>query len=410
MRQNNARITKVQNRVTASNPPRIGDVFILAKCENDQIILIIENRGTKAESIDIYYEEPSSLGQKGLESFHLPCYDSQKVLLPHGFEKWKRLYFKVGKEERRVSNPSLKKLLDTIKRQMKIEPSRSETELLTSKPEQSSDPSLDPVRENTKKLRERVPERSNITEHTSVHYRDKAEKAVRDAQERVAKLTCAYREGEPIDFLGIETPTSSQKVLLFLNLLARNISQWRAELEQSGEVDPNLVDTLTYREREIKDKLKAVRGETPPVPNLLNLETDISTDTELNHIRNQCALYVARFEGRLFGYEERCKIEDLTEYNEFIPQFIKDRLFNGVARFISPERLPKQLDGFLQLVGYEVVPIEIGKTKADARVHEIQGSRQVGVEPGTIIEVILPGLRWITDGEIVQKPVVIRGE
>ena len=81
-----------------------------------------------------------------------------------------------------------------------------------------------------------------------------------------------------------------------------------------------------------------------------------------------------------------------------------------MARFFSFDKLPKQLDEFLQFVGYEVVPIEIGKTKADARVHEIQGSRQTGGESGTIVEVILPGLQRKGDGEILQKPVVIRGE
>ena len=99
-----------------------------------------------------------------------------------------------------------------------------------------------------------------------------------------------------------------------------------------------------------------------------------------------------------------------TEYNQFIPQFIKDRLFNGVARFLSFEQLPEHLDQCLQLVGYEVVPIEIGKTQADARMHDIQSSRQTGVTPGTIVEVIVPGLRRKVNGEIIQKPVVIRGE
>ena len=146
------------------------------------------------------------------------------------------------------------------------------------------------------------------------------------------------------------------------------------------------------------------------MPNQLELETDINTDTGLNEIRNKCNLHVARFEGRLFGYEERCEIDNLEQYNQFIPQFIKDRLFNGVARFLSFEQLPELLDQCLELVGYEVVPIEIGKTQADARMHDIQSSRQTGVAPGTIVEVILPGLRRKVDGEIIQKPVVIRGE
>ena len=68
------------------------------------------------------------------------------------------------------------------------------------------------------------------------------------------------------------------------------------------------------------------------------------------------------------------------------------------------------MDDFLQIVGYEVVPIKIDKTKADARLHDIQASRQTNAESGTIVEVVLPGLQQKADGEIIQKPVVIRGE
>ena len=113
----------------------------------------------------------------------------------------------------------------------------------------------------------------------------------------------------------------------------------------------------------------------------------------------------------MFGcYILAVKINNLEEYNQFIPQFIKDRLFNGAARFIQSEKMLTQLGELLDLIGYETIPIEMGKTQADARIHDIQTSRQIGSEPGTVIEVILPGLRRIADGEIIQKPVVIRGE
>ena len=388
----------------------IGSVSISTGWENDQAILVLNNRGQNGEVIDFLCLESGSSHSVSWKNLQLPFGHQRKVKLPEGFERWERFGFHIGEKRLLAPATDLRRLLDKAKNQMKIDTSRPRTEPSISKPEQLSKLSPKLSRNNTEKLNKTRSKRSNIIEHTLADYPHEAEKAVQDAREQAARLARAYRDGEPIDFVDLETPTSSQKVLLILNSLARDISQWRAELEQSGEVDSNLVDTLTFRESDIKDKLKAVRGETPPVPNLLNLETDISTDTELNHIRNQCALYVARFEGRLFGYEERCKIDDLAEYNKFIPQFIKDRLFNGVARFVQFDRLSEQLDKFLQLVGYKVVSIEIGKTKADARVHEIQGSRQIGVEPGTIIEVVLPGLRRITDGKIVQKPVVIRGE
>ena len=236
-----------------------------------------------------------------------------------------------------------------------------------------------------------------------------AETAVQNAREHVSALARAYREGQPIELGELETPTPSQKVLGFLNMLASDIGKWKTEVVQSGEAHPGLVDVLTYRAADIAAKLQAIRGESPPSPPLLSVETAPKTERELNDIRNACTIYVAQFQGMLIGYELGREV-DIAEYNTFLPQFITDRLFNGVARCIPFEALPERMDKFLHLVGYEVVPIEVGHTKADSRVHEIQGSRQTGDEPGTIVEVVSPGLQQRGGGTIVQKPVVIRGE
>ena len=242
-----------------------------------------------------------------------------------------------------------------------------------------------------------------------IDYQPEVALFIEDAQDRLEELSHAYTNGEPIDLGEIENPSPSQKAILLLNSLARDLHLWKTELEQSGQADSNLIDTLTYRETDIRDKLNEIRGESTPTPKTLDIPTDINTDAELNAFQNQCDVHVARYEGILLGFEQGREV-DLAACDEFILQFIKDRLFNGVARFVPFDKLPEQLDRFLQFVGYEVVPIEIGKTKVDARMHEIQGSRQTGVEPGTIAEVVLPGLQRKTDGEIVQKPVVIRGE
>ena len=231
------------------------------------------------------------------------------------------------------------------------------------------------------------------------------EEIVQEARARVESLAQAYENGEPIDLVGIENPTPSQNVVLILNWIARRIEEWESNLEQSGSTDSDLIQSLGYANQAIKEKLKEIRGPAPPLPTPLELDTDI-TYTEF---QKGCNTYVSRFEGMLTGLQLGRKIDD-TEYNQFIPQFIKDRLFNGVVRFIPFDNIPEQLNDFLQFVGYEMVPIEIGKTQADARTHEIQGSQQTNAESGTIIEVVLPGLQRIDNGEIIQKPVVIRGE
>ena len=235
------------------------------------------------------------------------------------------------------------------------------------------------------------------------------ETIVQNAREQVESLARTYENGEPFKIIATENPTASQKALLILNQIAFAIDDWKTELEDAGATNSDLIQTLGYANQTIKEKLKDIRAQLPLLSIPHDLETDISPDVEYNDIQNECNAYVWRFKDRILGYQLGCTINE-AEYNQFIPQFIRDRLFNSVASFFSFDKLPKQLDEFLQFVGYEVVPIEIGKTKADARVHEIQGSRQTGGESGTIVEVVLPGLQRKVDGEIVQKPVVIRGE
>ena len=247
------------------------------------------------------------------------------------------------------------------------------------------------------------------TEDTLRIYLREAGTAVRDAQERVSVLARAYREGQPIELGELETPTPNQTVLGVLNMLASDIGKWRTEVGQLGKAHPELVDVLTYREADITARLQAIRGESPPSPPPFSVETAPKTELELNDIRHACTAYVAQFQWMLIGYELGREV-DVDEYNTFFPQFTADILFNSVARCMPFEELSQRMNKFLHLVGYEIVPIEVGYTKADSRVHEIQGSRQTGDEPGTIVEVVLPGLQRIADSTIVQKPVVIRGE
>ena len=235
------------------------------------------------------------------------------------------------------------------------------------------------------------------------------EEIIQEARAQVEALVHAYENGERIDLIDIEDPTPSQITLQILNWIARSIENWKDGLERSSKTDPDLIQTLEYANQTIKDKLKEIRGSAPPVPEFPEAETDVNTDTVYNEFQNECTACVTRYEGLLIGYQLGRSIDE-TEYNQFIPQFIKDRLFNSIARFIKFDQLPEQLGEYLQFVGYEIVPIEIGKTQADARVHEIQGSQQADAQPGTVVEVILPGLQRIDNGEIIQKPIVIRGE
>ena len=72
--------------------------------------------------------------------------------------------------------------------------------------------------------------------------------------------------------------------------------------------------------------------------------------------------------------------------------------------------MPKRLSWFLELMDYEVMPIEIGVTKVSSRQHKLKGARASEFETGTVIEVITPGLQSKDGQRVVQAAVVIQSQ
>lgn len=68
------------------------------------------------------------------------------------------------------------------------------------------------------------------------------------------------------------------------------------------------------------------------------------------------------------------------------------------------------LPNILQMMSLELVPIDIGQTEADSRIHDIQGSQRGAYQRGVVADIIQHGVRRITDRQIIRKPVVMRGE
>ena len=262
---------------------------------------------------------------------------------------------------------------------------------------------LDNLDETVEKLELEI--ETNVTQDNTVFYQVDAESTILETQERVEELALAYKGGEPINLDYIETSIPSHNVVLNINWIACAITEWIAELEQSTVRNQDLIQTLKYAEQTIKSKLKTIREESIPPLKPLNLHANM----ELSDMRDQSIAYPAHLEGVLIGYELGRKVDEVG-LDQFIPQFIKNQLFNNVANHIPHDQLQEQLDRFLQLADYEVIPIEVGVTEADSRFHEIQGSQQTGVKRRTVAKVISPGLIQKEDRTIVQKPVVIRGE
>ena len=77
-----------------------------------------------------------------------------------------------------------------------------------------------------------------------------------------------------------------------------------------------------------------------------------------------------------------------------------------VSAYFNNQYLPRILD----LAAFEEITIEIGKTRADQRLHEITGTKRGNYESGVIVEVIQRGFRRKDDKTPLRKPIVIRGE
>ena len=121
--------------------------------------------------------------------------------------------------------------------------------------------------------------------------------------------------------------------------------------------------------------------------------------------------------------------EDLKAYKSRLPQVLGETqtiLYRIVILLVdgfSPYRAHSSeeaevahsfykdhIPNILQIAGLELVPIEIGQTKADARIHDIQGTRSGAFQRGVIADIIQHGVRRSSDQKIIRKPVVMRGE
>ena len=91
--------------------------------------------------------------------------------------------------------------------------------------------------------------------------------------------------------------------------------------------------------------------------------------------------------------------EGFSEYRDQTPQDKK------IAKAFTTHFLP----AILAVVDLEIIPLEVGVTMADSQIHEIQGTTQGKYQSGVIAEVVMPGLRQISDQTIVRKPIVFRG-
>ena len=452
------------------------------------MILILDNRGENAETIDIHYKEPGKVPKELRRRLQVPCSDSQEVPLLKGFEKWERLSFQVGTETRNVSNATLKKLADNAKKQM--QPSHYQTEPPTSRLEQSHNFSaipekpLNPSERNSHlanpKTRKEVliPDSSKSTSYTVPKraYQENDERQIQqqiNLQSQIAQVKARLEQIVP------EFKTEIENLKKQNAELARESSEYKEAFDElkakiSGNPEQifreaaNHVLQMMFGQQEqttaeilhnpkqicemIKvelEKFKQQLGEQEnhtisvvyqqlaKVEELIRFEvSEISPPEEFreNQAKQLAELVVADEPLNEIRYPYLGEIgsvywEKLKAYRSKLPQAlveiqsILDRTVILLVDGFSPSRAhnPEEVEvarsfhknclpNILKIMNLEWVPIEIGQTEADSRIHDIQGSQRGAYQRGVVADIIQQGVCRISDKQIIRKPVVMRGE
>ena len=100
----------------------------------------------------------------------------------------------------------------------------------------------------------------------------------------------------------------------------------------------------------------------------------------------------------------------MPAFKKFLLEFVRDRLFPSVAEFSSLKSVQSRLSWFLDLIDYELMPIEPGVTKFSPELHELKDVCSSDLDTDTIVEVVTPGLQLKGGKRIVQNAVVIQAE
>ena len=244
------------------------------------------------------------------------------------------------------------------------------------------------------------------------YYEERGETVQNEFQDQLSKLERDYNEGYGLNLIDwkLETLCEEEIAMLLLNLMVNEVSAWQKEAKRATPETEGIIETLTKADTLLRQTLTQTRGTSTPsltlFPSLL-----AENERDLEKIQKECDAYLHRFAGKLMEQEKKhaTKIE-VRPFRKFLAEFIRDFLFVEITKGTQGQALPERLNWFLELVDTEVMPIEIGKTKVSSNHHKVEDTRPSEYEPGTIAEVVTPGLQS-KDGKFVkQMAVVIKAE
>ncbi len=226
------------------------------------------------------------------------------------------------------------------------------------------------------------------------------------------KMENDYNNGNGISLESwdIEALNEQETAVLLLNLMVNEMSEWKKDAQKVNSTKETLAKTLEEIENELKQTLKHTRGINAPSPTLFP-DRSASSEQDLERIQKDCDSYLQRFSEKLSTLEHKhAEKVRVSAFKKFLLEFIRDRLFPAVVEFSSLKSVQSRLSWFLDLVDYELMPIEPGRTKFSPELHELKDVCSSDFDPDTIVEVVAPGLQLKGGERIVQNAVVIQAE
>ncbi len=245
-----------------------------------------------------------------------------------------------------------------------------------------------------------------------VYYQEKGETIQNEFQDQLAKLERDYNEGYGLNLSTWypETLCEEETAILLLNLMVNEVIAWQKEVGRTTPETEQLAQTLDEVAVRLRQTLKQTRGISTPSPTLFP-DLFAENERDIEKIQSECDAYLQRFASKLIEQERKhaSKIEVII-FKKFLIEFIRDFLFVEVTKNIKGNELPERLEWFLDLVDSEVIPIEVGVTRVSENHHRVKGALACEFEPGTIVEVVSPGLQSQDGKRVSQMAVVIEAE
>ena len=226
------------------------------------------------------------------------------------------------------------------------------------------------------------------------------------------KMENDYNNGNgiPLESWDVNALNEQQTAVLLLNLMVNEISEWKKDANKASSTKDSLAKSLEQIEKELKQTLKHTRGINAPSPTLFP-DRNATSDQDLERIQKDCDSYLQRFSEKLSTLEQKhAEKVRVPAFKKFLLEFVRDRLFPSVAEFSSLKSVQSRLSWFLDLIDYELMPIEPGVTKFSPDLHEVKDVCSSDFDSNTIVEVVSPGLQLKGGTRIVQNAVVIQAE